>query len=331
MPVLKIAINGLGRIGCLLFKELIGHSRVQIVALNDLKSGAQLAYLLNHATDNYSKHHPKFTFANGFLHYGSYAVLVTHHAYPQQCPWQQLKVDLVFEATGQFRKITQLQQHLTAGARQVLLTTNFQDVSPNYKTLIYNFNHQTYRSTDQIIALGSCTTNCLVLSLAALRQVVQFDQVWVQTIHAITNEQSLLDRLHEQPHLRRSVLNNIIPTPTKANAGIRLFFPDLEVIVSAVRVPVNVGSLLNISLVVKQPLDASSLHKRLQSCVNASFNITDRHFVSSNIIGNPVMAVLSTQLTQVANQLLKIGVWYDNEFGYVGQLVRFLNYLLKQQ
>ncbi len=331
MKRLKIAINGLGAIGRMLLRLLIDDSRFQIVAINDPASHHNLINLLNRSLQNHNWSRNQFKYEKNILYYQKQTITCLQFQRPIDCKWDQFDCDLVIEASGRFTSYNDLQQHLQAGAKQVFLTTNFHDPIWATKTVIYNFNHSEIDLNQPILSLGSCTSHCLLLTLKTLQKTLKFQTVNATSIHAMTNQQALFDRLNNHYVTSRSILNNILPATTNANKIIHTLMPNLKIAINALRVPVSIGSLLQLNLILQTPIELTTFHHQLSQLQTASFQVNNSNLSAIDIVGNSAAAIFDPKLTVKNGNLLQIGIWYDNEFGYVSQIYRFLVFFVNSK
>ena len=326
MRKLRIALNGLGRIGRLIFQTLLPDQRFEIVAIND---PAPPAAFLRSLQQFPSK--SRFSYAQQTLKGHCYQIRYTQFLTPPPNFWGAVRADLLIEASGQFTSLNRLKLHLNAGAKRVFLTTNFLDPVLFPQTLIYNFNHETFNWTTQLWSFGSCTTNALFVTLKALSSLLKLTRINVLTIHSVTNHQPLLNRLSSDFLTGAGILDNVIPVPSHAADLLKIFFPACATNVTGLRIPTSTGALLLLSLNFKSPIDLFTLRTHLQTQTNASFQIQFTPLTLAQIRGMKTPAVLDWSLTVLQTYYLQLGVWYDNEVGYVQQIYQMLNYLVTLQ
>jgi len=321
----RIAINGLGRIGRDLMRAatdraLNGEGGLEIVAVNDVTDAATLAHLLRHDSTYGPWHVPVYETRNGLSVNGE-SLLVTCERDPAALPWRDLGVDLVIESTGKFRTREQAAAHLTAGARKVVITAPGKHVDA---TFVMGVNEDTYDPDEHhIVSNASCTTNCLAPMLSVLHNTFGVRNGVMTTIHSYTSDQNLLDGPHKDLRRARSAAVNIIPTSTGAALAVGEVLPELAGRLDgiAVRVPVEDGSLTDLSVQVSTPhLTAGQVNRAFADAaagrLKSILRYTEDPIVSRDIIGDPASCVFDASLTKVEGDLVKVFGWYDNEWGY---------------
>ena len=329
----KIAINGFGRIGRIVFKELIKDKSVDVVAINDLSTPEELAYLIKYDTV-----HGKF---DGTILVDGNSITCDKKRVKVYCekdalnlPWDDLEVDVVLECTGAYTKLEDAKKHIEAGAKCVVISAPGKG---EMKTIVYGVNENTLTGKEEVISAASCTTNCLAPVLKVLNDKFGIEEGFMTTIHAYTNDQVNLDVQHKKGYMSRrgrACAANIIPTSTGAASAIGKVIPKLEgkLSGSALRVPVLDGSLIDLSLVLKKQVTVQEINKAFSSKQNETLVYTEDPIVSSDIIGNSAGAVVDGLLTEVIDankkQLVKVVAWYDNEYGYSVQMIRTIKHYL---
>ena len=324
---MKIAINGFGRIGRLVFKLMEEDSYFDVVAINDLTDSEQLAYLLKYDT-NHRNYEKEVTFDDDGIIVDGKKVRVFAETDPEKLPWKELDVDLVFECTGKFTKEEDAMKHIVAGAKKVLVSA---PCKGNVKTIVYNVNDDIIDSYDKILSAASCTTNCLAPVVKLIDDNFGIIKGFMTTIHAYTNDQVTLDVSHKKgitERRGRACAMNIVPTSTGAASAIGKVIPSLDGKLSggAIRVPVSDGSLIDLSLELKEKTTVDEINSMFMNNENETIKGTFDPIVSSDIIGTTYGAVVDLSLTKVievdGKQLVKVIAWYDNEMGYSSQMVR---------
>jgi glyceraldehyde 3-phosphate dehydrogenase len=329
MKMIKVAINGFGRIGRVAFREMITSTDFDVVAINDLTSAEELAYLLKYDTNHRSFHEDKITFEDDYLVINNRKrIKVYKEKDPVNLPWVSLDVDLVLECTGLFTNLDGASKHLTAGAKKVLISAPAKD---NIKTVVYNVNDNILTSTDKIVSGASCTTNCLAPVLKVINDSFGIEKGFMSTIHAYTNDQATLDIPHKKginERRGRAAAMNIVPTSTGVLKAIGKVIPELDNKIDgmAYRVPVSDGSLIDLVLELKQNVTAEDINNCLINAQNETLKVTFDPIVSSDIIGKRCGSLVDASLTKVldieGSELVKIASWYDNEIGYTAQMLR---------
>ncbi len=334
--MIKVAINGFGRIGRIAFRQMIVDADFDIVAINDLTGAEDLAYLLKYDTNHRSFHEDEITFeGDEIVICGKKRVKVYSEQDPANLPWGELGVDLVLECTGLFTSEEKASAHLKAGAKKVLISA---PAKGDVKTVVYNVNHNIINSNDTIISGASCTTNCLAPVLDLINKEFGIEKGFMTTVHAYTNDQATLDIAHKKgikSRRGRACAANIVPATTGAASAIGLVIPDLlnKLDGNAVRVPVSDGSLIDVTLELKKNTSIEEINKVFENNKSETIDITMDPVVSSDILGKKLGALvdgLSTNVIEVnEKQLVKILAWYDNEYGYTAQMLRTAKVMFK--
>lgn len=329
----RIAINGFGRIGRLAYKEIIRDGELEVVAINDLTSVEDLAYLLKYDSIHGSLDKP-ITIENGELVCGKNRTKVFAIKNAGELPWKELNVDLVIECTGVYTKLEDAKKHIEAGAKHVLISAPGKG---EMKTIVYGVNEKELDGKEEIISAASCTTNCLAPVLNILHKNFGIESGFMTTIHAYTNDQVNLDVQHKKGFMTRrgrACALNIIPSSTGAAIAIGKVIKDLEgkLLGSAMRVPVGDGSLVDLTLKMKKKVSKEDINKVFDDNRSETLDITYDPIVSSDIIGNRGGALVDGLLTEVLSNddgdLVKVVAWYDNEVGYTSQMIRTMKYFL---
>ena len=330
----KVAINGFGRIGRLAFRQMFGAEGYEIVAINDLTSPKMLAHLLK-----YDSSQGKYELADKVTA-GEDSITVDGqeikiYAFPDanNCPWGELKVDVVLECSGFYTSKAKAQAHINAGARKVVISAPAGNDLP---TVVYNVNHNILKPEDTIISAASCTTNCLAPMADALNKYAEIQSGIMCTIHAYTGDQMTLDGPQRKGDLRRSraAAVNIVPNSTGAAKAIGLVIPALngKLIGAAQRVPTPTGSTTILTAVVKgDNITVDDINAAMKAASNESFGYNVDEIVSSDIIGmrfGSLFDSTQTMVMPIADGLYEVQVvsWYDNENSYTSQMVRTIKY-----
>ena len=333
--MIKIAINGFGRIGRLAFRQMFELDGYDIVAINDLTSPDMLAHLLKYdsAQKRYEGHDIKAT-EDSIIVDGE-EIKIYKEADPSKLPWKELDVDVVLECTGFFASKEKSMAHINAGAKKVIISAPAGDDLP---TIVYGVNEKTLTKEDNIISAASCTTNCLAPMAAALNEYAEIQSGIMTTVHAYTGDQMILDGPHRKGDLRRARAGavNIVPNSTGAAKAIGLVIPELKgkLIGSAQRVPVPTGSTTILVAVVKgENITKESINEFMKSKVTPSYGYTEEMLVSSDVIGiteGSLFDATQTMVTKVSDGLYQVQVvaWYDNENSYTTQMVRTAKYMI---
>lgn len=334
--MIRVAINGFGRIGRLVFRIMEEDPDFEIVAINDLTDAEQLAYLLKYDTNhrNYNIDGISF-YENGILVNGR-KIPVYSEVDPNHLPWKDLNVDEVFECTGRFVEKDKAYAHIKAGAKKVIISA---PAKGDVKTIVYNVNHSILDGTEEIISAASCTTNCLAPVLKVLDDNFGIIKGYMTTVHAYTNDQATLDIAHKKgikARRGRACAANIVPASTGAASAIGKVIPNLngKLEGTAMRVPVPTGSVIDLTLELSKLTNVDEINLTFEKNQNETLKYTMDPIVSSDVIGLRYGAVVDGLSTNVLNvdgkQMVKIVAWYDNEMGYSAQMVRTAKELIKK-
>lgn len=328
--MLRIAINGFGRIGRLTLRRLFGQDDIKVVAINDLSTPEMMAYLLKY--DSIQGGFPHAVSAGQQdLKIGNENIHVYSEKDPALLPWKDLEIDMVVECTGIFASGKKAAQHLAAGAKKVIISA---PSDPDVKTVVFNVNHEILRADDQLISAASCTTNCLALVAKTLQDHFGIVSGQMSTIHAYTNSQPLMDTADKKSVFRKSraAADSIIPFTTGAAKAIGLVIPELQGKLdgSSQRVPVHAGSLVELYTVLERETSEDELNGLMKNASNESLGFNEDQIVSQDIVGTTYGALFDATQTKVIGsgrqQLVKTVAWYDNEMSFVSQLVRTISY-----
>ena len=332
--MIRVAINGFGRIGRLVFRIMEEDSEFEVVAINDLTDARQLAHLLKYDTNHRSYKRKEITHSENEIIIGNRKIKVYAETDPKNLPWKELGIDVVFECTGRFTDKAKANTHIEAGAKTVIISA---PAKGDLKTIVYNVNNNILDGTEEIISAASCTTNCLAPVLDVINKKFGIEKGYMTTVHAYTNDQVTLDVAHKKDineRRGRAAAMNIIPSSTGAAKAIGKVLPDLDgrLSGSAMRVPVATGSVVDLVLELKNNVTVEAINKALEENQNETLEFTMDPVVSSDIIGLSCGALVDGQLTSILEvdkkQLVKIVAWYDNEMGYSNQMVRTAKYLM---
>ena len=326
--MIRVAINGFGRIGRLAFREMITGVNFDVVAINDLSSAEELAYLLKYDTN-----HRRFyedligNVDNNLVINNQKYIPVFNETDPENLPWESLDVDLVLECTGHFTSLEGAQKHIKAGAKKVLISAPGKG---DMKTIVYGVNDNILDGSETVISAASCTTNCLAPVLKVIDDNFGIKMGFMSTIHAYTNDQVTLDVAHKKgikERRGRACAQNIVPTSTGAAKAIDKVLPALKDKLSGVayRVPVSDGSMIDLTLYLEKSVTKELINDTLRNNESVCLKTTKDPIVSSDVIGMKVASLVDESLTQVIKtedqELVKIVSWYDNEMGYTHQMM----------
>ena len=333
--MIKVAINGFGRIGRLAYRMMIEDKDFEVVCINDLGEKEELAYLLKYDTTHRTIDNKNIKVDGDYLVYDDKKNLITSFTNPEELPWANLAVDVVLECTGHFTDKEKASLHLKAGAKKVIISA---PAKGDIKTIVYNVNHNTLTKEDNIISAASCTTNGLAPVVDLLDKEYGIIKGYMTTVHAYTNDQSTQDASHKKGYLSRrgrAAAENIIPASTGAAKAIGLVCKNLDKKLSgiALRVPVVDGSVIDLTLELNKNVTKEEVNNLFKNNTNETINYTEDPIVSSDVIGMKYATLvdgLSTDILEVdGKQLLKIITWYDNETSFTAQMLRTTKYLMK--
>ena len=337
--MVKVAINGFGRIGRLAFRQMFGAAGYEVVAINDLTSPTMLAHLLKYDTAQGSftgkfgeKKHTVQATADSIIVDGK-EIKIYAEKDAKNCPWGKLDVDVVLECTGFYTSKDKSQAHIDAGAKKVVISA---PAGNDLKTVVFSVNENTLTKEDKIISAASCTTNCLAPMAKTLNDTYPIVSGIMTTVHAYTGDQMILDGPHRGGDLRRARAGaaNIVPNSTGAAKAIGLVIPELngKLIGSAQRVPVPTGSTTILVAVVKgKDVTKDSINAAMKAAASASFGYTEEQIVSSDVIGMNFGSLFDgtqTMATKIDDDTYQVQTvaWYDNENSYTSQMVRTIKY-----
>jgi glyceraldehyde 3-phosphate dehydrogenase len=333
MSTVKVAINGFGRIGRLVFRQIYNMKGIDVVAINDLTSPAVLAHLLKYDSAQGRFGQDVKATDNSIVVNGD-EVKVYSQKDPAQIPWGSHGVDVVLECTGFFTDKAKAEAHITAGAKRVVISA---PATGDLKTVVYNVNHSVLDGSETIISCASCTTNCLAPMAKTLNDNFGILTGIMSTIHAYTNDQNTLDAPHPKGDMRRAraAAANIVPNSTGAAKAIGLVLPELKGKLDggAQRIPVITGSVTELYSILEKKVTAEEVNAAMKAASNESFGYTEDEIVSSDVIGISYGSLFDATQTKVMTmgdkQMVKTVSWYDNEMSYVSQLVRTVHHFAK--
>lgn len=331
--MVKVAINGFGRIGRLALRLMIDNPEFEVVAINDLTDAKTLAHLFKYDSAQ-GRFNGEIEVKEGAFVVNGKEIKVTAKSNPAELPWGELGVDVVLECTGFFASKEKASAHLTAGAKKVVISAPAGNDLP---TVVYNVNHDILDGSEDVISGASCTTNCLAPMAKALQDNFGVVEGLMTTIHAYTGDQMILDGPHRGGDLRRARAGaaNIVPNSTGAAKAIGLVIPELngKLDGSAQRVPTPTGSVTELVAVLEKNVTVDEVNAAMKAASNESYGYTEDPIVSSDIVGMSYGSLFDATQTKVLDvdgkQLVKVVSWYDNEMSYTAQLVRTLEYFAK--
>ncbi|WP_341225115.1 type I glyceraldehyde-3-phosphate dehydrogenase [uncultured Arcticibacterium sp.] len=329
MNDIKVAINGFGRIGRLVYRQIYDMKGIDIVAINDLTDPASLAHLLKYDTAQ-GRFGQEVTATDKSIIVNGDEINIYSQRDPSQIPWANHDVDVVLECTGFFASDEKAAAHIKAGAKRVVISA---PATGDVKMIVFGVNHETLDGSETIISGASCTTNCLAPMAKALNDAFGIKTGLMTTIHAYTNDQNTQDGPHPKDLRRaRAAAENIVPNTTGAAKAIGKVLPELNGVLdgAAQRVPTITGSLTELFTVLDKKVTADEVNAVMKAAADDSYGYTEDPIVSSDIIGISYGSLFDATQTKVQTigdtQLVKTVSWYDNEMSYVSQLVRTVQY-----
>ena len=333
MSSVKVAINGFGRIGRLVYRQIYKMEGIDVVAVNDLTSPKVLAHLLKYDTAQ-GRFDADVKATENSITVNGDEIKIYAQKNPAEIPWAQHQVDVVLECTGFFTDKEKAEGHLKAGAKKVVISA---PATGDLKTIVFNVNHEILDGTETVISCASCTTNCLAPMAKVLDDSYGIVGGIMTTIHAYTNDQNTQDAPHPKGDLRRAraAAQNIVPNSTGAAKAIGLVLPKLKGKLdgTAQRVPTLTGSLTELVTILGKKVTIEEVNGAMKAASNESYGYTEDEIVSSDIIGMHFGSLFDATQTKVLTagdqQLVKTVSWYDNEMSYVSQLVRTVHYFAK--
>jgi glyceraldehyde 3-phosphate dehydrogenase len=330
MSTVKVAINGFGRIGRLVYRQIYNMKGIDIVAINDLTSPAVLAHLLKYDSAQ-GRFNEDVKHSESSISVNGEEIKIYAQKNPAEIPWKNHDVDVVLECTGFFADKEKAELHLKGGAKRVVISA---PATGDLKTIVFNVNHQILDGKETVISCASCTTNCLAPMADVLDRKFGIEMGFMTTVHAYTNDQNTQDAPHPKGDLRRAraAAQNIVPNSTGAAKAIGLVLPQLKGKLdgNAQRVPVITGSLTELTTILNKKVTAEEINAAMKASSNESFGYTEDEIVSSDVVGIHFGSLFDATQTKVITvgdkQLVKTVSWYDNEMSYVSQLVRTVHY-----
>lgn len=324
--MVKIAINGFGRIGRCALKILLERRDAQVVAINDPNDVSTLAHLLKHDS-NYGIYDKKIGTSKNSIFVNSREIKVFGEMDPANLPWKKLGVDIVLECSGHFTDPKKASAHLTAGAKRVIISAPAK--GEGAKTVVLGVNEEIIEKDDAILSNASCTTNCIAPIMKVLEDNIGIEKAMMSTVHSYTNSQRILDSPAKDLRESRTAATNIIPTTTGASKAAALTIPSLKGKFTglSIRVPTPVVSLADITAVTKRNTSKEELIKLFKRIAkepyyNGIIGVTEEELVSTDFIGDPRSCIVDLPLIDVVEgNLIKVVAWYDNEWGYSNRLV----------
>jgi glyceraldehyde 3-phosphate dehydrogenase len=332
--VVRVGINGFGRIGRNFFRAaLTSGADIEIVGINDLTDNATLAHLLKYDSILGRLGLP-VTYTDDSITVNGKTIRVFSERDPANLPWGEVKADIVIESTGFFTKAADAKKHIAAGAKKVIISAPATDEDV---TIVMGVNHETYdAASHNVISNASCTTNCLAPMAKVLDEEFGIVRGLMTTIHAYTNDQSILDQPHKDLRRARAAAVSIIPSTTGAAKAISLVLPNLKGKLDgyALRVPVPTGSATDLTVELAKEVSAAQINeamkKAAQGPLKGFLSYTEDPIVSADIVTDPSSCIFDSQLTKAIGTTVKVVGWYDNEWGYSNRLVDLVGYVGKK-
>lgn len=331
--MIRIGINGFGRIGRRVFRLIQNREDMEVVAINDLADAHTLSHLLKYDSIHGISEHD--------IHYSEATIVVNgrsipllNESHPSKIDWSPYHVDFVIEATGKFKTKTDLQHHITNGAHKVILSVP--PLEDDIKTVVLGVNDDDIDLNDLIISNASCTTNNAAPMIAIINELCGINQAYITTVHSYTTDQSLHDQPHKDLRRARAAGQSIVPTTTGAAKALTKIFPELSDVIGGcgIRVPVVNGSLTDITFNVQRSVSIEDVNnafkKASQTNLKSILEYTEDPIVSIDIVGNPHSCIFDAQMTSVIGTMVKIIGWYDNETGYSSRILDLICNLSKK-
>lgn len=329
----KIAINGFGRIGRNLFRLLLNHPNIEVIAINDIADNKTMAHLTK-----YDSIHGVLPFDVSFdensIIVNGKSYLFFHEKNISNLDWRSNNIDIVIESTGKYKTFDEINEHILAGAKKVILSAPSEVDS--IKTVVLGVNENILDGSETIISNASCTTNNAAPMMKIINELCGIEQAYITTVHSYTTDQSLHDQPHKDLRRARGASQSIVPTTTGAAKALTKIFPELEGKIGGcgIRVPVPDGSLTDITVNVKKEVSIQEINNafRIASQTNLKgiLDYTEDPIVSVDIIGNPNSCVFDAQLTSVIDKMVKVVGWYDNEIGYSSRIIDLIMLISKK-
>ncbi len=330
---MKVAINGFGRIGRMIFRAGQKNEEIEFVAINDLTSTENLAYLLK-----YDSAHGKF---DGYVNFDENNLIINGKKIPvykekdpEKLPWKKLKVDIVIESTGFFRTKELASKHLKAGAKKVLLSAPGKDID---LTIVKGVNEHWYdKEKHHIISNASCTTNSIAPVVKVLNDNYGIEKVFFITVHSYTADQRIVDAPHKDFRRGRSAAINIVPTTTGASKAVEEVIPELKnsIVGHAIRVPTVDGSITDLNIILKRKVTEEEIKTLLKNVsqyhLKGILEYTEEELVSTDIINNPHSTIIDGKMIRIKDNMIKILTWYDNEYGYSNRMIDLILHIGRQ-
>jgi glyceraldehyde 3-phosphate dehydrogenase len=325
----RIAINGFGRIGRNVFRLLLNHPTIEVVAINDIADTKTMAHLVKYDSIH-GVLQESVSFSDDSITINQNNYLFFHESNIENLDWKSLNIDIVIESTGKFKSFDDINQHILAGAKKVILSAPSE--VEQIKTVVLGVNEHILDGSETIISNASCTTNNAAPMLKIIQELCGIEQAYITTVHSYTTDQSLHDQPHKDLRRARGATQSIVPTTTGAAKALTKIFPELERKIGGcgIRVPVSDGSLTDITFNVKREVSIAEINlafkKASETNLKGIIEYTEDPIVSVDVIGNQNSCVFDAQLTSVIDKMVKIVGWYDNEIGYSSRVIDLISF-----
>ena len=329
----RIAINGFGRIGRNLFRLLLNHPNIEVIAINDIADNKTMAHLLKYDSIHGVLQN-KITFTENSILVDDNEYLFFQENEISKLNWKKLNIDFVVEATGKYKTLDEINEHIISGAKKVILSAPAE--IENIKTVVLGVNENILDGTETIVSNASCTTNNAAPMIKVLQELCGIEQAYITTVHSYTTDQSLHDQPHKDLRRARGASQSIVPTTTGAAKSLTKIFPQLKGKIGGcgIRVPVPNGSLTDLTLNVIREVSIeeinSAFKKASENELKGILDYTEDPIVSVDIIGNRNSCLFDAQLTSVIDKMVKVVGWYDNEIGYSSRIIDLISYIQKK-
>lgn len=331
--MIRVAINGFGRIGRRVFRLIQEREGIQVVAINDLADARTLSHLLKYDSIHGVLKN-QVTFDNNHIIFDQQLVPLLNHKQIEDIDWTPYDVDVVIESTGKFKTTEDLENHINNGAKKVILSVP--PIDDSIKTIVLGVNDDILTGTETIISNASCTTNNAAPMLAVINDLCGIKQAYITTVHSYTTDQSLHDQPHKDLRRARAAGQSIVPTTTGAAKALTKIFPKLKDVIGGcgIRVPVPNGSLTDVTLNVINTVSIDDINQAFKRAsethLKGILEYTEDPIVSIDIVGNPHSCIFDSQMTSVIGNMIKIVGWYDNETGYSSRILDLICNLPKK-
>jgi glyceraldehyde 3-phosphate dehydrogenase len=330
MKKIRIAINGFGRIGRNLFRLLLNHPDIEVVAINDIADNRTMAHLIK-----YDSIHGVLpldcSFDEKSIIVGGKSYSFFHEKEIKNLNWKDLDIDIVIESTGKYKTFDEINAHILVGAKKVILSAPAEVES--IKTIVLGVNENILDGSEKIISNASCTTNNAAPMIKVINDLCGIEQAYITTVHSYTTDQSLHDQPHKDLRRARGASQSIVPTTTGAAKALTKIFPEMEGKIGGcgIRVPVPDGSLTDITFNVKRAVTIDEINaaflKASQTNLKGIMAYTEDPIVSVDVLGNQNSCLFDAQLTSVIDKMVKVVGWYDNEIGYSSRIVDLIKFI----